>query len=49
MGIHCTWEDSHRDFIEGDISFSKTKKLTVLNVAGMSHNVNWKEELWIGF
>ena len=34
---------------EGDISFSKEKKLTVLNEAGMSHNVNWREELWIGF
>lgn len=45
MGIHCTWEDSHGDFIEGDIIFPKKKKSTVLNEAGMSHNVNWRKKL----
>lgn len=48
MDIHYIWEDSHGDFIERDISFSK-EKLIVLNEAGMNHNVNWREELWIGF
>lgn len=30
-------------------SFPEEEKQRVLNEAGMSHDVNWREELWIGF